>query len=411
MRISLSVLICIIVVAGCSKDKNDRPRDNNHKPGIEIKGKISAVKSSGNSLADAKRIMVFNSLQQTAAMNVSITEIVADTFVADCKIGQAVALVFLDGNNHYIGTLSSRGLSVFPLCSMPQGDSSTINLSTLSLVGTSVIPSHDPLGAEISMDEEDVNSLKAVDGFYEYMAKNIDADNDGNLDFMSDKQIIVCSQFGMIGGKFGLNEQPAIIADTALNTFAGNTYITGGRGFTKPATASLSGPAENPYDQINLGFIMDLDNNQGFNIGFQTDTKLFREGTYTLTLDNMPYTVAFSTIDDMSKVVFIKPHLTTNEQGKLVSISFDFTHADNEPINPDIFLTGFMVQVVDSSLTVIYESPWVKSKYEQQQGNSLQGFNSVLTVDPPVDLSKLKNLNISYLDLLGNTYYSNWYGK
>jgi len=41
-------------------------------------------------------------LQQGAAMNIRYSEIVANTFIADCKIGQAVALVFLDENNKYM---------------------------------------------------------------------------------------------------------------------------------------------------------------------------------------------------------------------------------------------------------------------------------------------------------------------
>jgi hypothetical protein len=410
MKILIPLLLCMTLFSGCSKDDTNQPPKNNRKPGIEIKGKIQRLKN-GNSLADAKRIMIFSGLQQPSSMNVSFTDIAADTFVADCKIGQAVALVFLDQNNKYIGTLSSRGLSVLPLCNMPAGDSSTINLSMLSLVGTSVVPSHDPFGAEISVDEEDLNSLRAIDGFYEYMAKNLDADNDGNLDYLSDKQIIVCSNFGMIGGKYGINDQPAVIPDTALNTVGGNTYIVGGRGFTKPISASLSGPAENPYDQIDLGFIEDLGNNQGFNVGFMAGTSLFRSGTYTLTLDSKPYTVAFSSIDDKSKIVFITPHLTTNGDGKVVSVSFSYTHADTQPINPDVFLTEFMVQMVDSSLTRIYESPWIISKYEQQGGNSLKGFETTLTMDPPLDISHLKNLDISYIDLIGNTYYIHWFGK
>jgi hypothetical protein len=410
MKILFPVFIFAFIVFGCAKDVNNRPR-NNHKPGIEIIGKISRVKNSGNSLADARRIMIFNGLQQGAAMNVSFSEIVADTFVADCKIGQAVALVFLDENNKYIGTLSSRGLSILPLCSMPEGDSSTINLSMLSLIGTSVVPSHDPFGTEININEEELNSLNAVDGFYEYMAKNIDADNDGTLDILNDKQIIVCSNFGMIGGKFGINDQPAVISDTAINTIAGNTYITGGRGFVKPGNASLSGPEEDPYNNIDLGFIEDLDNNQGFNIGFMVGNSLFKKGTYTLTLDNKPYTISFSSIDDKSKIVFVTPHLTTNGEGKVVSISFDYRHNDAEPVDPDIFLTEFMVQMVDSSLTRIYESPWVKSQYEQQDGNSLIGFESTLMMDPPLDISKLKSVDISYIDLLGNIYYTSWYNK
>jgi hypothetical protein len=67
--------------------------------------------------------------------------------------------------------------------------------------------------------------------------------------------------------------------------------------------------------------------------------------------------------------------------------------------------------VVDSSLTRLYESPWVKSKYEKQDGISPQGFETTPMVDPPLDISKLKNVDISYIDLLGDIYYSSWCNK
>jgi hypothetical protein len=202
-----------------------------------------------------------------------------------------------------------------------------------------------------------------------------------------------------------------VIPDSVLYTLRGNSWITGGPGFALPDTVSLWGPVENPYDQIDLTFVEALSNNRGINMQFYVRESLFRAGTYTLTLGEKTHTVSFANLEDKSKVVIVTPHLTTNNEGKLISISFDYLHADYTPVNPDIFMNGLMIQIVDSSLTRLYESPWIKSKYAPQDQSPLRGFDTELAFDPPLDISRLKEITIGYIDLIGNTYAMSWYSE
>lgn len=167
-------------------------KDNSGNDGIIIRGKITAGDqvNSGDSksakgllLSDAKKVLVFSKYYS------SLTDITDGTFSVSGKIGTGVALIFLDANNKYIGNLSPRGLNMLPLGSLSNGENTLIDLSNLSLVGTSIIPSHDPLGKEIQISDVEINGLKAIGGYYEAIAKNIDADNDGIPDIISGKEL------------------------------------------------------------------------------------------------------------------------------------------------------------------------------------------------------------------------------
>jgi len=405
MRKILILIIVAAVLSNCRKDENNM---NNNKGGIQIKGKISQVKKSSNSLADAKKILVFGGTAAGGPPALSFVDIVNGSFLADCRIGTAVAMVFLDENNKYIGTLSTQGLNLLPLCSMPEGDSSTIDLSTLTLEGSTVIPSHDPFGNEIIISEADINSLKEVDGYFETLSKNIDADNNGELDLLSDKQIYIKSSFAIMAGKYGINNTGAVISDTALNSIQYNTYITGGLGFTEPDTAFLAGPEGNPYEDIQFGHLQDIDNNgHGFSTGFYIGNSAFKKGIYTLTLDEQPYTISFSNIDASYNLVFATPTLNTDGEGKLVSIDLKYQHADYVEVNPENIMTDLIIELNDTLKNRLFNSPRIISKNTINIGSYVTGLDSY-TLETPLNISALEYIDIVYTDLLGNLYFIQW---
>ena len=144
MKLQVLMIAMALLVVSCNKDN-----DSNNK-GILIKGTIPAKAKSADSkadialsLSDAKKVLVFSKYYY------SLTDIVDGGFSVTGRIGTGVALIFLDANNQYIGNLSSQGLNMLPLGNLTNGDNTQIDLSTLTLVGNSVIPSHDPLGNEI----------------------------------------------------------------------------------------------------------------------------------------------------------------------------------------------------------------------------------------------------------------------
>jgi hypothetical protein len=418
------ILVCAIsmFILGCSKE-NDPNIDPNNS-GIIIKGKISGSKfKSANirlanelSLSDAKKVMVFN----RNYMNLS--DIDDSSFSVSAQLGTGVALLFLDSSNRYIGNLSSRGLNMFPLGNLSDGENTVIDLSTLRLEGTNVIPSHDPLGNEIIISTAEINSLKVLGEYYESIAKNIDTDNDGVPDMLSKKQLVVYSTFGFTNcGRWGHNDTIPVINDTSDIYIHYQINIDGGKNLSyTDNNISFSGPSGDPYSDIITG--AQNDDGGGFNawirrpssnvpVGFQQGEILlpFKKGMYTLTLDSENYTLNYANIDAFSNLVMVVPTLHTNSEGLLTSISLEYQLIDGTVLNnPSNMVTNVTSQIVNQ---ITGES------YDIWHGGVAGGPNSRLSIetgfsaivpDSPVNISPFDMVALWYEDLLGNYYAIIW---
>jgi len=401
MKTLITLLAILTLLVSCKKDPDKDFRNGM----IPIKGMVSGTaktkSGSAYSMADAKKVLVFSKYYY------SITDIVNGSFSVNGQIGTGVALIFLDGDNKYLGTLSTRGLNMLPLGNLPDGESTVIDLSSLTLDGKSVIPSHDPFGKEITISETELNSLRSLDDYYESMAKNIDADNDGVPDVLSNKELVVNTIFGVPGGTWGLNSKaPVMIPAGARYTLE----IAGGSALKIPnGNITLAGPDGDPYNDIGLwGYSPNPGAERGFLASFGRSNNSgdnmhppFKKGTYTLTLNgNQTFTLDYSNIDVQSSLVIVAPTLNTNSEGKVVSVGLEYYLPNGDPIEPASILTNIMIQLADSSQKMIYVNDNTKLTYKT-------GF-SVIKPDAPVDISKLMVMNVSYDDLLGNTYLIVW---
>lgn len=389
----------LILLVSCNKD------NNTGNGMIPIKGTVSGTAKSksgmASSMTDAKKVIVFSKYYY------SITDIVDGRFSVNGQMGSGVALIFLDGANQYIGTLSTRGLNMLPLGNLPDGENTVIDLSSVTLEGKSVIPSHDPFGKEITISETELNSLRTLDEYYESMAKNIDADNDGVPDVLANKELVLNTIFGLPAGNYGLNSKNPVLnlGDIKYTLeFAGGSALTFSDG-----NIALSGPAGDPYSDISLwGYRINPGAERGFLASFGRNNNAgesmhppFMKGTYTLTLNgNQNYTLDYSNIDALNSLVIVAPRLNTNSEGKLISITLDYTLPNGDPVEPASILTNVMLQLVDTNQKIIYESGNDRLTYKT-------GF-SIAKIVTPADISKLMVVGISYDDLLGNTYIISW---
>jgi hypothetical protein len=401
--------IALIFLVSCNKDNNP------NNSGIVIKGSIpqgirkSAVSDTDGSvsLSDAKKVLVFSKYYY------KLYNITDGSFSVSGRIGTGVALIFLDSNNRYIGNLSSQGLNMLPLGNLTNGDNTQIDLSTLTLLGNSVIPSHDPLGNEIIISQTEINSLKSISTYYQSIAKNIDADNDGAPDVLSNKQLVVTSIFARHSGHWGHDKTPPVINSDAQCFINYSLEIQGGSGLTfSNNNIVLSGPAGNPYSDITTwGSRINPGDGTGFMSTYCIQAKApagapwgtsflpFRQGTYTLTLDgNRSFTLDYSNIDAKYNLVIIAPTLHTNSEGKLTSITFEYKLPNGNVINPASMLTNVMVQCTDSQMHQFYNSPHLTASSDL----------SVLNLDSPLDISSLNGVDVWYDDLLGNQYDIIW---
>ena len=222
---------------------------------IVIKGQITnpaklnsqRIKSSTPTLADAAKVLVFYGNKYDLAT------ISNGTFTSKAPAGSAACLVFLDANNQFIGNLFAGGINVLPLVNM--GDASSIDLSTLTLDGTRVIPANDPIGSTIQLTTQELDFLKNVGAYYQTLSKNIDMDNDNSPDIINGDQIRVNSVVNMRAGSYGTDTKtvqmlsPAnFVVNTALRV-AGDIKM-----FDENFTPTFSGPAGNPYSDIQVSW-------------------------------------------------------------------------------------------------------------------------------------------------------------
>ena len=404
-----------IFVAGCKSSTAPGSGGN----GILIRGTISAgslarraAQSGSPTLADAKKVLVFYS------GTYKLFDIGDSSFSAYAQMGTATAIAFLDKDSKYIGNLCAGGMNVLPLVSLKDGESTVIDLSTLTLDGTNVIPANNPFGSTINMTSEEIERFKELSGYFESLSKNIDADNDGVPDILDKKCISLSSVYNIHLGTFGVDETPPQEIDTS-NFFINYFIHVGGQKNVTPTNPAItfSGPAGHPYTDIKQsdyspapdGFTTGFERKEPRTPGTQSDSIWlpFEKGTYTMTLDGTRnLTLEYSNVDTKYYMLVPVPTLHTDGHGKVTSVTLEYHLPDNSSVDP----TNFVYQValifggadggtILRQIGTIYESPEAKTWTE------LYNF----TVSPSIDLSSIGGLCVCYTDLIGNQYQISWY--
>ncbi len=328
-------------------------------------------------------------------------------------MGCAAALIFLDADNHYIGNLNVSGLNMLPLVNLSDKDQTVIDLSSLNLDGTNVLPENNPIGSQIQITQQDVALYKELGSYFEAIAKNIDTDNDGIPDNFSDKQIMVNTVFNVGAGTSGLNNTPPIMTDTSRLNVGYGVRIKGGKKLV-PQTLNISftGPEGNPYSDIVQGNYEYNDGCGCFDVFFYRQSQNpvgggnmlpFTKGIYTFSMNGVEnHTISYSSINAKYFLVMAVPTFKTDNNGNVTSVSIDYMLPDKTPAEPSKFITTLMLQFHDANMNEIYHEG---SIFETR--NILPDFKDV-TLTTPVKLSSVNDLNISYTDLVGNIYNIFW---
>jgi hypothetical protein len=403
----LLLVILVVVAIVFSSCKKEEEEEENTDKGI-IKGRISQDKTKASiGLSEATKILVIN--VHIGSLSTHFVDIQNGEFLDSIEIGQIAAYVFLNDQNQYIGTLACQELNLLPFCNLSNGENTSIDLLDLSLVGTSVIPSHDPLGNEIIISDSEINSLLEISGFFETLSKNIDSDNDGNLDILDNKQLFIKTRFNLSAGQWGLNNSDPVFSESMLGSLSYALEINGGSGYSHPSSIVLSGPAENAHTDISQ-VCNNSDGNGGFYAVFARESSLaFNDGIYTICIDGNDHTMNFSNIDAGLHLLIVLPTLQTNSEGKLVSFTLEYRLPDNTIVDPVNILTDVMLQFNDSEFNQFYNSPRLINEGMVIQGcDCIQGLYSY-TLDTPIDITALEMLSVGYNDLLGNSYSISFY--
>jgi hypothetical protein len=355
-------------------------------------------------LADAKKILVFNSSGGYQLFN-----IVDSSFAARALQGTACALVFLGGDNLFIGCLQSGGLNMLPLVSLKDGDKTVIDLSKLTLEGSNVIPSNNPIGDEINLNPAEIERYRQFGAFFESLSKNIDTDGDGIPDLIDRKGLYVSTIYDVNCGMWGLNNTAPEIIDTSHLTVNYTLRIWGEKSIIPQNTeVTLSGPEGSPYNDIEKSYYTPAPD--GFITFFRRPAATygnpyassflpFGNGKYDLHLDNKTYSLLYSKVDAKYFLIQALPTVHTNDNNEITSISVEYKDMQGETINPENFVYQTMVQLNNGvkqleQIGTLWENPEAKTNTEL--------YNYI--PKSKINESELTGINVCYLDLVGNSY-------
>jgi hypothetical protein len=325
----------------------------------------------------------------------------------------ATALIFLDANNRYIGNINVSGLNMLPLVNLSNGDQTVIDLSSLSLDGTNVLPSNNPIGSKIMISDQDVTLYKELDSYFKSLAKNIDTDNDGIPDNFSGKQINVNTVFNVNPGTYGMNSAEPTLLDTSQLSINYGVRIKGWKTIVPNVlNISLKGPEGNPYNDIVRDNYEYNESCGCFDVFFSRRTQIpvngsmmlpFTNGVYTFSMDGTNnHTIDYSSINAKYFMVLAVPTMKTDNNGNITSVTIDFMLPDKTEVQPSKYITTMMLMFFDSNGTQIYHEGSIF-----ELNNVLPDFTNVTLTTPQVS-GNIKSLTISYTDLIGNIYNIGW---
>jgi len=408
----ISALGMATLFSGCEElGPDDLPAQ-----GVTIKGHIPGAgsgkkQSTGPFTLDrTARILVCNGVNYSSyGLDFEFVDVAEESFSVSVDLGGIAALVFLTADYEYIGTLSTQGLNLLPLGRLSGGANTTIDLSALTLQGTSVFPAHDPLGNEIIITQRELDALKDIDSYFEAITHNIDTDNDGGADFSDNTQLFVDSRFQIEAGNYGINGTAPQITSTSTDNMQYGITITGGGGYGTPSVVTLTGPATGPYGDIQQFYWNNSpDGPEAFAAGFHRQGPPFGPGIYTVSVDGTDRSLSFSNIDARYNLMYVLPTLYTDSEGRLTSITMEYRMPDGSPVAPENIMANVMVQLNDAQLFQFFSTPRLTHIQRFIDWGGWREGIYTFSTEGPIDISALETVDIVYEDVLGNDYFIRW---
>lgn len=403
------VLLLALIFSACDEHFFDRK--------ITIKGKISAsskiqtarVRSEQQTytLADARKALIFYGNEY------NLVTIGSDgTFSGKAPVGSATVVAFLTSDNQFIGNLFVGGMNVLPLVGVAD-DLTTIDLSTLTLVGNRVIPAKDPVGNEINLSGEELTFMQQVSTYYESLAKNIDMDGNGNPDIIDGNMVLPNSLVYVTVGRFGQDMRAPALLDKSQFRIDYSMRIEGKKSlYNSNFSPELTGPAEAPYSniksQVNSApdcFIA-MFNRSDFTLpqGVKNTYLAFQDGVYTFKLSgDHSYTFTHINVDMGNSMVIVLPTFHTNN-GYITEVSYEYKLVDGTVIDPRKLLSSYVrIQLNSAQYNQLYEGYHLYGAY------NLEGYDYYTEkINTRVKMSDVNGVGLAYIDLLGNEYQINW---
>ncbi|MDD4961410.1 MAG: hypothetical protein PHX07_04160 [Candidatus Marinimicrobia bacterium] len=394
---------------------------------VTLKGTIPPASMSKTSPAGTDSILSINDAVYVMVFygnHYEIEGIAEGAFSIDAEAGRVLIVAFLDSAYHYIGNLFCGGLQMLPLVGLSDGENTVIDLQDLTQDGYSIIPAHDPLGNEILLGETEITFLKKMGAYYASAVKNIDTDNDGIPDILSQDQIILSSSFEMQGGIFGTDIRTAAPFDSVEKDICYSLRSEGGKNVNpEQAPIRLSGPAGEPYDSIVtwqeyypgggdfIASFYHYTENDSHMFSQISSATPFRFGTYTITIGSHSVrTLEYASAGADAFLLIAVPTIRCNAEGRLTSIDVQYRFPDGRPVDPDLLITDISFEFENTEPGDNARMFNIGELYDLKGAREGMDFHSV-SVFPARDITGLFRINVRYTDLLGNGYSAVWYNE
>lgn len=203
----------LILFASCNKDDEIVNPDNQNK--LVLKGNIpSLYKNSMIKINDSQNVSSDSTITKVIVFYpngyYNIANVVDGKFSIEVEKGTPAFMIFAGQNDNYLGFLSLRdGFESIPLVKVSD-NVTTIDLQNILLNNKVGSPTHNPLGAEILLSDEEQQILSMFDDFFYPIVRNPDVDGNGKIDLLENKfyRLQVLWFYG--GGNFGNNLTPSL---------------------------------------------------------------------------------------------------------------------------------------------------------------------------------------------------------
>lgn len=208
------ILSTLILFISCNKDDEVVNPDTQDK--LILKGNIPALYKNGIIKLNGSQTVYSDSTISKVIVfypqgNYTVANVVDGKFSIEVQKGTPAFMIFVGPTDNYLGYLCLRnGFESIPLVKVSD-DITEIDLQNILMNNKIGSPSHNPLGTEILLTEEEQQILSMFDDFFYPILKNPDVDGNGKIDLLENKFYRLQVLWFYMGGNFGSNLTPSFI--------------------------------------------------------------------------------------------------------------------------------------------------------------------------------------------------------